>query len=355
MSLAERIEAMREEAQKLTNEIKNIKEQKKTDSMSAYVKEGNLSTKTLIKPKKRNTLKGHFGKVYALHWCAAPDKRQNLLSASQDGKLILWNARIGTKKAAIPLRSSWVMACALEPTKGCYVASGGLDNLVTIHDMGAAEGGSAPHNKRGAELAMHDGYVSCARFLNESRLLSCSGDSTAILWDLDSSVMITKWKDHGGDVMSISVCPNDDNLFVSGACDTAARIFDRREEGGCVMKFEGHESDINSVAWMPDGKSFISGSDDSTVRLFDVRSYQEIEQFTDSSILCGITSVDPSKSGRIIFAGYDDYSCNGWDTLTADRPHNLVGHENRVSCLGVQHDGGAVATGSWDTQLMTWA
>lgn len=352
MSLAERIESMRAEANKLTAEIKSIKEEKSTVTLSQYVSNGE-APKGLVKPKKRATLKGHFGKVYALHWCAANEKRQNLLSASQDGKLILWNARIGTKKAAIPLRSSWVMACALEPTKGCFVASGGLDNLVTIHDMGAAEGGSP--NKRGAELAMHDGYVSCARFLSESRLLSCSGDSTAILWDLDTSVMINKWKDHGGDVMSISICPKDENLFVSDACDTAARIFDLREDTGCTMKFEGHESDINSVAWMPDGKSFISGSDDSTVRLFDIRSYQEVEQYTDSSILCGITSVDPTKSGRIIFAGYDDYSCNGWDTLTAEKPHQLMGHENRVSCLGVQHDGGAVATGSWDTQLMTWA
>jgi guanine nucleotide-binding protein G(I)/G(S)/G(T) subunit beta-1 len=39
--------------------------------------------------KVRRTLKGHLAKIYAMHW--ASDKR-HLVSASQDGKLIVWDA-----------------------------------------------------------------------------------------------------------------------------------------------------------------------------------------------------------------------------------------------------------------------
>lgn len=52
-----------------------------------------------------------------------------------------------------------------------------------------------------------------------------------------------------------------------------------------------------------------------------------------------------------MFAGYDDYNCNVWDTLRSDRVGVLMGHENRVSCLGVASDGMAMCTGSWDTTL----
>ena len=40
------------------------------------------------------------------------------------GKLIVWNAATENKINAIPLRSSWVMTCAFEPTQGELVACG---------------------------------------------------------------------------------------------------------------------------------------------------------------------------------------------------------------------------------------
>ena len=48
------------------------------------------------------------------------------------------------------------------------------------------------------------------------------------------------------------------------------------------------------------------------------------------SIVCGITSVAFSKSGRLLLAGYDDFNCNVWDTLKGDRAGVLAGHDNRV-------------------------
>lgn len=57
---------------------------------------------------------------------------RNLVSASQDGKLIVWDSYTTNKVHAIPLRSSWVMTCAYAPS-GSYVACGGLDNICSIY------------------------------------------------------------------------------------------------------------------------------------------------------------------------------------------------------------------------------
>lgn len=54
--------------------------------------------------------------------------------------------------------------------------------------------------------------------------------------------------------MSVSILPAvDKNVFVSGSCDSLAKVWDIRE-GKCVQTFQGHESDINSVMFFPDGK-----------------------------------------------------------------------------------------------------
>ena len=56
-------------------------------------------------------------------------------------------------------------------------------------------------------------------------------------------------------------------------------------------------------------------------------------------------------TGRLLFAGYNDYTVNVWDTLKCVRLTILYGHENRVSCLKMSPDGTAISTGSWDFTL----
>jgi guanine nucleotide-binding protein G(I)/G(S)/G(T) subunit beta-1 len=301
-------------------------------------------------PKVRRILKGHFGKVYAMHWSA---DSTHLVSASQDGKLIVWNAMQNVKTQAIPLRSSWVMTCAFEPSKGNLVACGGLDNLCSVYQVNQQQ----QVNRAYRELAAHDGYLSCCRFVNESSILTSSGDSTCIFWDLEMGQTKLTFTDHEGDVMSISMLPSvDANMFVSGSCDTLAKVWDIRT-GKSTMTLRGHESDINSVSLFPDGKALGTGSDDSSCRFFDMRCCGEISEFRNDMVLCGITSVSFSASGRLLFAGYDDFNCLGWDTLGATDKSifQLQAHENRVSCVGVSPSGDSLCTGSWDTMLKIWA
>jgi guanine nucleotide-binding protein G(I)/G(S)/G(T) subunit beta-1 len=187
--------------------------------------------------KVRRTLKGHLAKIYAMQW--ASDER-HLISASQDGKLIVWDAYTTNKLHAIPLRSSWVMTCAYAPS-GNLVACGGLDNICSVYNL---TGKDSP-SKVMRELNAHTGYLSCCRFLNDQQILTSSGDMTCILWDIDHNKKITEFTDHTGDVMSLSLS-SDQNIFATGACDATAKIWDIRS-GKCVQTFTGHESDINAV------------------------------------------------------------------------------------------------------------
>lgn len=56
-------------------------------------------------------------------------------------------------------------------------------------------------------------------------------------------------------------------------------------------------------------------------------------------------------AGRLLFAGYNDYTINVWDVLKGSRVSILFGHENRVSTLRVSCDGTAFCSGSWDHTL----
>jgi guanine nucleotide-binding protein G(I)/G(S)/G(T) subunit beta-1 len=146
--------------------------------------------------RPRRTLRGHLAKIYAMHWAA---DRRHLVSASQDGKLIVWDAYTTNKVHAIPLRSSWVMTCAYAPS-GNFVACGGLDNICSIYNLnGAREGAGGVRGAR--ELSAHSGYLSCCRFLNDRQIVTSSGDMTCMLWDIEAGARVVEFSDHTGDVM----------------------------------------------------------------------------------------------------------------------------------------------------------
>lgn len=339
---SQKLEDLKQEAERIKKEI--MIQRKAVQDTNLLRVTQNLECLGRIQLRTRRTLRGHLAKIYAMHW--GSDSR-NLVSASQDGKLIVWDSYTTNKVHAIPLRSSWVMTCAYAPS-GNFVACGGLDNICSIYSLRTREG----NVKVSRELPGHTGYLSCCRFLDDSRIVTSSGDMSCALWDIETGQQTTAYTGHTGDVMSLSVS-DDNNTFISGACDASAKLWDIRD-GMCCQTFVGHESDINAVAYFPNHMAFGTGSDDATCRLFDIRADQELTTYQQDNIICGITSVAFSKSGRLLLAGYDDFNCNVWDSMRGDRAGVLAGHDNRVSCLGITSDGMAVATGSWDSFLKVW-
>lgn len=166
------------------------------DTVRAMAAEVDALPRIVMRP--RRALRGHLAKIYAMHWAA---DRRHLVSASQDGKLIVWDAYTTNKVHAIPLRSSWVMTCAYSPS-GNFVACGGLDNICSIYNLQNKEGNSV----RGArELSAHSGYLSCCRFLNDRQIVTSSGDMTCMLWDIEAGVRVVEFSDHTGDVMRYAI------------------------------------------------------------------------------------------------------------------------------------------------------
>jgi len=346
--LQERIQQARRDIEEMKEKIKRIKTEMHDADLKDVAKDIAPIPKQGDKLRIRRSLKGHLAKIYAMHWQEDPKSHQ-MVSASQDGKLLVWDALTTNKIHAIPLRSSWVMTCAFAPS-GSFVACGGLDNICSVYSLRSNQ---VPIQVS-RELNAHTGYLSCCRFINDRQIVTSSGDMTCMLWDIEAGSKVTEFSDHNGDVMSVSINPQDKNMFVSGACDATAKVWDVRS-GRCTQTFTGHENDINAVQFFPSGTAFGTGSDDATCRLFDLRADAELMVYNHDSILTGITSVAFSLSGRFLFAGYDDFNCNVWDALKGERIGVLQGHDNRVSCLGVSGDGFALCTGSWDSLLKIWA
>lgn len=122
---------------------------------------------------------------------------------------------------------------------------------------------------------------------------------------------------------SVSISGSDSRMFVSGSCDKTARLWDTRVASRAVRTFHGHEGDVNSVKFFPDGNRFGTGSEDGTCRLFDIRTGHQLQVYPpqqgDSNTPSpSVTSIAFSISGRLLFASYSNGDCFVWDTLLAE-------------------------------------
>ncbi|KAL3866679.1 hypothetical protein ACJMK2_043960 [Sinanodonta woodiana] len=287
------LDALNREAEELKRRLEEEKAKVKDVEMSCVA--GKVDCIANFSMKQRRLLKGHQGKVLCMDWSS--DKRR-IVSSSQDGKMLVWDAFTTNKEHAVTMPTTWVMACAYGPT-GKFVACGGLDNKCTIYPVTLEESDIASKKKA---VATHTSYLSCCSFTtSDQQILTGSGDSTCALWDVESSQLIQSFHGHAGDVMSLDLSPCETgNLFVSGGCDKTAVVWDMRT-GDCVQVFEGHESDINSVRFYPSGDAFATGSDDATCRLFDLRADREVNCYKKESIIFGCNAVDFSISGKASF------------------------------------------------------
>jgi len=332
----------------LCDKISKVQESHKAQQDVEYTKATEGCTPA-NKPKLscKRTLKGHINKVNCVHFSG---DSKHLVSGSLDGKLIIWDIFSGNKTQVIPLVSAWVMSCALAPS-GNFVASGGMDNQCTIHDLNNRDSGGAAKISR--ELIGYEGFLSSNRFLDDTNLITGSGDQKVIHWNLNTGDKVHEWFGHSGDVATMSLAP-DQSCFITGSVDRTIKLWDLRDPKDCKQTFWGHASDINAVAFHPSGQAFVSASEDKTSRLWDIRSDQQVAEFKAPTANSAFTACGLSKSGRHLFSGSDDNQIHIWDILTTTHQGVLSGHENKVTSVAVSDDGFAVASCSWDFGVRVW-
>ena len=102
--------------------------------------------------------------------------------------------------------------------------------------------------------------------------------------DLNSAELAVKVQTqfgHSRDVRAVAFSP-DGRLALSGSDDDKLKLWEVAS-GREIGTFFGHDLPVRSVAFSPDGKLALSGSDDETLKLWDVVSGREVRSFRAKS------------------------------------------------------------------------
>ncbi|CEG38776.1 WD40 repeat-containing protein [Plasmopara halstedii] len=227
------------------------------------------------------------------------------LTAGQRGEILLYDTVHWTRAAFLPVRDvSWTVTDAkftpddknvVYSTINCNVrmVSTNYDEDKKEHVFALAR----PTRGRSDSLSRR---ISCVgRFgvwcidINASgtEFVAGTSQSSVVLMDMETSVPLCHVVGHHDDVNAVAFVdgPLHTNLFVSGSDDSVIKLWDRRVLSESNPKpqgvFPGHTDGITHISSRDDGYYFISNSKDQTTKLWDIRKcfsfqkHNELPQF----------------------------------------------------------------------------
>ena len=158
---------------------------------------------------------------------------------------------------------------------------------------------------------------------------------------------------HTSNVYSLAFKPNS-YLLASGSNDNTIRLWDVGDVNNLrhVRTLRGHTNRVFSVAWSPDGSTLASGSTDGTVRLWNPNNG------INFAVLRGHTArvycVAWSPDGSILASGSQDKTIRLWNPDTHGTRRVLRGHAGGVYTLAFHPNGQTLASGSSDGTIRLW-
>uniref|UniRef100_A0A8D0ALJ9 WD repeat-containing protein 37 n=1 Tax=Sander lucioperca TaxID=283035 RepID=A0A8D0ALJ9_SANLU len=209
-----------------------------------------------------------------------------------------------------------------------------------------------------ATLKSHQGVVIAADWLVGGRqVVTASWDRAANLYEVETSELVHTLTGHDQELTHCCTHPSQ-RLVVTSSRDTTFRLWDFRDPSiHSVNVFQGHTDTVTSAVFTV-GDNVVSGSDDRTVKVWDLKNMRSpiATIRTDSAV----NRISVSANQRIIALPHDNRQVRLFDMSGARLARlprsNRMGHRRMVCCTAWNEENQScnLFTCGFDRQAIGW-
>lgn len=233
---------------------------------------------------------------------------------------------------------------------GKTIAAAGGDNAIRLWD---ARSGKELHVIRGGHCSSFG--VNTIAWSPDGKLLASAGyDHTLRLWDPVTGkeagpaahpCVVREW--FPANIISWSP----DSKVLASAADCTIRLWDPLQDKE-LRALSGHDRCIHFLAWSPDGKTLVSGSGDSTARLWDAATGIELHMLPHSKYST-VYSATWSPDGKVL-ATADRSIIRLWNIATGSEILAIKGQKNPLGAYWSADGKSLLSFGLHDETIYLW-
>ena len=144
-----------------------------------------------------------------------------------------------------------------------------------------------------------------------------------------------------------------DNEFIT---ELYSNLMRRARKKDLLVSFQkksltGHSREVYSVAITSDGRHVVSGSEDKTLRMWELGSGRCVHTMKESR--GAVWKIALTSESQYALTSSEEM-LRVWDLLSGSRVHNLIGHESGVNSVVITFDGQYVISGGYDKTVRIW-
>lgn len=219
--------------------------------------------------------------------------------------------------------------------------------------LAPSDSDNGPH---AVSLTGHSGEVFGCDFSPSGEFIASTGfDRTIFLWNVSEGFRnCSVLRGHSNGVLQVRWARGDSSKLLTASADKSVGWWDA-VEGERIKKFVGHTSIVNACAVNKVGSPLgASGSDDGTVKFWDLRGRKCVGTFEHSY---QILSVEMSDNGDRVFAGAIDDSILILDPRKLDEPVETLTTDNEIDSvtgMSISSDGDSLLSLSMNGSAHLW-